>query len=70
MIFSLSINRFGHMVMIHLREAPIKEQNKLGCASVKLHIRLEFLKVLSDLINFGWWLTMLEIMGDHYFGAV
>ena len=39
--------------------------NKLGCASVKLYVCLEFLKVLSDLIAFGWWLTMLEIMGDH-----
>ena len=38
---------------------------KLACASVKLNVCLEFLKVLSDLNNFGWWLTMLEIMGDH-----
>ena len=22
-------------------------------------------KVLSDLSNFGWWVTMLGIMGDH-----
>ena len=47
--------------------------NKLGCTSVKLHVWLEFLKVLSDLTYFGWWLTMLEILvaillkvGDHF----
>ena len=42
--------------------------NKLGCTSVKLHVWLEF-QVLCDLINFGWWLTMLEIVGDHSLGA-
>ena len=40
-------------------------KNKLGCASVKLLVWLEFVKVLKDLINFGWWMTMLEIVGDH-----
>ena len=39
--------------------------NKLGCASVKLLVWLEFLKVFKDLINFGWWVTMLEIVDDH-----
>ena len=38
-------------------------KNKLGCASVKLLVWLEFVKVLKDLINFGWWMTMLEIVG-------
>ena len=33
--------------------------NKLACASVKLHVWLEFLKVLSDLINFWSWVTNL-----------
>ena len=32
-------------------------EDKLGCASVKLHVWLGFLKILSDLINFGLWLT-------------
>ena len=39
--------------------------NKLGCASVKLRVQLEILRALSDCINFGWWVTMLGIMGDH-----
>ena len=42
-----------------------KDVNKLGCASVKLHVWLEFLMVLSNLTNFGCWLTMLEIVVDH-----
>ena len=39
--------------------------NKLGCASVKLLVWLEFFKVLKGLINFGWWMTMLGMLGDH-----
>ena len=39
--------------------------NKLDCASVKLHVCLEFLKVLSDLIDYGWWLTVLKIFGSR-----
>ena len=41
------------------------KHNMLLCASVKLHVRFEFLKALSDFINFEIWLTMLEIVSDH-----
>ena len=45
------------------------KEDKLGCTSVKLNVWLEFLKVLQDLIKFGNWVNMLEIMCDHSLGG-
>ena len=36
----------------------------LDCVSVKLHVWLEF-QALWDFINFGWWINILGIVGDH-----
>ena len=36
----------------------------MGCASVKLHVWLEFLKVLFGFIDFGWWVTIFGMVGD------
>ena len=41
----------------------------LGCASVKLHVYFEFLELLSEIIYFGWWVTMPGIVGDHHLEA-
>ena len=38
-------------------------KNKLVCASVKLLVSWSRW-VLSDFSNFGWWVTMIGIVGD------